>query len=486
MKRKAAAFMVVCAMAAVTVLGGCGTEEAAAKAEEEAAEEAAEEDIAEEEEIEAEDADTDADEEIITAQEMLASTDYDVTEYVTLPDDYMDMTIELSYAYEVTDEQTQMYIEEYILAYYPDYVLTDKDTVEDGDIVDIDYVGTLDGEEFDGGSAEGYELTIGSGIFIDGFEDGLIDQKVGDTVDLDLTFPEDYSSEDLAGQDVVFTVTINGIMEETYLGYDEITDDYVEANFGIYGMTTVDDLIEDVEETLVSANESYEQSEIQNDVLIRLMDESVVDIPDGMLDERYDSYIEQIEEGAEMYGMEYEDYVISYSEYDDVESFEEDARSALESYLIEELILEAIVADQDISITRSEFDAFVDTYVAYYGFEDADAFYEYYGGETYVMLSYAENRALNDVIDAATVIKPEGESETGQEQAEEAEEAEEALEETETEEIGEAEEALEEEPLAEEVAEEDETEEDLEAETVAEEESVTGEEQEETDDGENE
>lgn len=85
--------------------------------------------------------------------------------------------------------------------------------VADGDTVNIDYTGYKDGEAFEGGSTNGAgaDLTIGSGTYIDGFESGLIGKKVGDTVDLNLTFPENYGAEDLAGADVVFTVTINGI-----------------------------------------------------------------------------------------------------------------------------------------------------------------------------------------------------------------------------------------------------------------------------------
>ncbi len=438
MKKKTVTLL-VCAMAASMILGACSTEEAQV------------------EDTETEEGET----EVITADEMLASTGYDVTEYVTLPDDYMDLTVELTSDYNVTDDEIQEYVEQYILAYYPAYDLTDKTTVEDGDIVNIDFVGTIDGEEFDGGSAEGFDLTIGSDTFIDGFEEGLIGQEVGTTVDLNLTFPDDYSSEDLAGQDVVFTVTINGIMEETTLTYDEITDEYVEDTFGDYGMTTVDDLMADVEDTLESSNESLEQSEIQDNVLQQLVEKSTINYPEELLDERLDSYLDQVKEGAEEYEMDYEDYVVEYSEYDDVETFESDSRSILEEYLEQELILEAIVADQQISITRSEFDEFVDVYVAYYGFESAEEFYEYYGGEDYVMLNYAENIALDNVVDAATIVLPDGESETGQEQAEETEEA------IETEEADE-EEALE---NAEETQQEQEEEADQEAQEAQEEES---------------
>lgn len=88
-------------------------------------------------------------------------------------------------------------------------------TVEDGDTVNIDYVGSIDGVEFDGGSTngQGTDLTIGSGLYIDDFEEQLIGSHPGDTVDVNVTFPEDYNSEDLQGKDALFVVTINGIYQ---------------------------------------------------------------------------------------------------------------------------------------------------------------------------------------------------------------------------------------------------------------------------------
>ena len=87
--------------------------------------------------------------------------------------------------------------------------------MEDGDTVNIDYVGSIDGVEFDGGSTngQGTDLTIGSGLYIDDFEKQLIGSHPGDTVEVNVTFPDDYSSEDLQGQDALFEVTINGIYQ---------------------------------------------------------------------------------------------------------------------------------------------------------------------------------------------------------------------------------------------------------------------------------
>ena len=153
---------------------------------------------------------------------------YDVAKYVTLPA-YKNMDVTVSGTYEVTEDDVRDYVNN-MCSYYPEYEDTDKTVVENGDCVDIDYEGKKDGVAFDGGTAQGYVLEIGSGTFIDGFEDGLIGVKVGETVDLNLTFPENYQSKELAGADVVFTVTVNKIVKKTETSYEDLTDEYVASN----------------------------------------------------------------------------------------------------------------------------------------------------------------------------------------------------------------------------------------------------------------
>ena len=128
---------------------------------------------------------------------------------------------------EVTDDQVNQQIDSFLDGLAETEEVTDR-AVEDGDTVNIDFTGTKDGEEFEGGSSEGYDLVIGSGSFIDGFEDGLIGHEIGDEVSLDLTFPEEYpQNEDLAGQDVNFKVTINSISVKNT---PELTDKVVADN----------------------------------------------------------------------------------------------------------------------------------------------------------------------------------------------------------------------------------------------------------------
>lgn len=133
------------------------------------------------------------------------ASEVNLLDYVTLPEyTGLELTKEVE---AVTDEDVTSE------ASTRQITLTKGDVVvQDGDTTVIDFEGKLDGVAFDGGTATGYELEIGSGSFIDGFEDGLIGVKKGETVDLNLTFPETYSNTDLAGQDVVFTVTVHDVM----------------------------------------------------------------------------------------------------------------------------------------------------------------------------------------------------------------------------------------------------------------------------------
>ena len=140
--------------------------------------------------------------------------------------------------------------------------------VQDGDFVLIDFVGTMNGEVFDGGSATGYELEIGSGMFIDGFESGLIGKNIGDSVSLDLTFPETYGSEELAGKAVNFMVNINEIY--AYVT-PELTDELVAANTSF---ASIEEYKQAAREAFASYNEEYADSMTKDDLIKQVIESS--------------------------------------------------------------------------------------------------------------------------------------------------------------------------------------------------------------------
>ena len=185
------------------------------------------------------------------------------SDYVELSDDYSHVTVEVPAETEVTDEMVENTINYKLSSSAAYQEVTDHDTVKKGDTVNIDYTGTKDGKEFSGGSAKDYDLTIGSGSFIDGFEDGLIGHKKGENVTLNLTFPKDYSNTDLAGQDVVFKVTINKIEK---LVTPELTDEWV-AEQNIDGVSTVDEFRDYTKKQMQSYYDDSHKSDIQEAIV---------------------------------------------------------------------------------------------------------------------------------------------------------------------------------------------------------------------------
>lgn len=281
----------------------------------------------------------------------------EASDYVDVPDDYTSLTVEVEPAEEVTDEDVESTIQNQLDSDQTLEEVTDRTEVQDGDVVNIDYVGTMDGEEFDGGSATDYDLTIGSGSFIDGFEDGLIGAKVGDTVTLDLTFPDDYGDSTKAGKDVEFKVTINKI--EEYVT-PELTDDYV-AGLGItddFGnsITTVDDFRTYVRNYLIEESESTFTSNVQNAIVETLMDEATFkkDPPEAMI-ERYDSALtQQLTYQAALYGTDLKTLMTYYGSTED--SYEQDIRDEAINQSKQIILLQAIADKENLNLSDSEFE----------------------------------------------------------------------------------------------------------------------------------
>ena len=322
---------------------------------------------------------------------------YDASEYVTLGE-YKGLTVEVD-PVEVTDEQVMDKI-----ASETKQTLTEG-TVEDGDTVNIDYVGKIDGEEFDGGSAEGYDLEIGSCTFIDGFEDGIIGMQVGETKDLELTFPEDYHSEDLAGKDVVFTVTVNSISRVPELT-DEVADSVVE------GMTA-EAYQESVRQELEDSAKESQKSDAQQKLLQAVYDNATISgYPEENLQytiNRAKNYYEWL---ASMYGMTLDDYLTNYGMTQD--EFMEQIQPVAEEALGEEMTLLAIAEEESIEVSDEEYQDGLARYAEAQGMDDPSKLEEAYG-ENYIRNSLLQEKVLNFLYENATieeVKETEAESDT--------------------------------------------------------------------------
>ena len=216
---------------------------------------------------------------------------------VTLSE-YKGVTVNIE-APEVTDEEVDTKVET-ILAQNPNEVEVDR-AAKEGDIVNIDFKGTKDGEAFEGGSAEDQDLELGSGKMIEGFESGLIGAKKGETKTLNLTFPEDYREESLAGQPVVFEVTVNSVKEEQEA---ELNDDFVKR-VSKEEYQTVDAYKESIREDLLDQKQSAAEQDMEEGALQSVISSSEFKLSRNGLSVRYNQMVKEYTNQAKMYGMSF-------------------------------------------------------------------------------------------------------------------------------------------------------------------------------------
>lgn len=348
------------------------------------------------------------------------SRGYDLEEAVTLGD-YRGIEISLAKS-EVTEEDVKSYVESMIAMYetVPVFHPVEKTQVEEGDAVNIDYEGLLDGEAFDGGTAEDQILVIGSGRFIDGFEEGLIGVNVGDSVSLNLTFPETYTlNPDMAGKAVVFNVTVNSIGETEEMTYEKLTDEYVADNFGAMGVETAQDLKDTANSYLTSSNEYYAASTRRTAVLEKLKELCTVEVPQELLDERVQEYKEQYEASVkEQYDMELADYLEQNYQVT-LEEFETQSVEYMKEDITLEMILLAIAEQEGLEVDEEGYQEYLTNMVSNYGYESQDALIEEQG-EDYLKDSYLCNKAVELVEENASITytEPETDTESGDSQTE--------------------------------------------------------------------
>lgn len=236
--------------------------------------------------------------------------------------------------------------------------------VQLGDMVNMDFTGYKDNEEFAGGAAEDFDLVIGSGDFIPGFEDKLVGVSIGETVDIDLTFPENYQASDLAGQAVVFKVTINAINKYN------VTQDFVTNNTEF---DTIDAYKEALRNNLELANQDVMESEKQEKIYNAIIENSeITSIPQSLIDYYRTDFKVQYSRMAQMYGMTLADIKNAYG-WDDAafESMAEDYANAIAE---QELLFEAIVKADNIVLTEEEFNDEITSIVEEYGYASNEEF----------------------------------------------------------------------------------------------------------------
>lgn len=288
----------------------------------------------------------------------------------------------------VTREDAEKYVDE-MLRYYGIYTEETGRAAETGDTLNIDYKGLLNGEEFSGGTAAGrtISLTESSG-YISGFAEGLVGAMPGETVTLNLTFPDNYY-EEYAGKAVVFEVTVNYI--EDYTLTDKIVTDYFQ-NIA----STAESFLEQVQADLYEEKNGKEvlKELIWNAVIA---DSNVISYPEEAYRYYYDSYVEYYKNEALSNNLEYEAYLETMGITDD------DIKSDSENCVKNDMIFYSIVKNESISLSEEEYAAKVQEIADYYG-ATTDAIESYYGRD-YLEQSFLWNKVLDFLYDSNTCVK---------------------------------------------------------------------------------
>lgn len=276
----------------------------------------------------------------------------------------------------VTDDDVEQYIQSQLVSSAATAGITDR-PAQNGDTVNIAFVGTVDGEEFEGGSSDNSSVELGSGSMIDGFEDSIVGHNVGDTFVWDGKFPDEYSNApDLAGKACEFTITLNSIVPE-------LTDDWVTKVSD--KSKTVEEYKKEIKKTLEDQRQEDYDSTLRSEAWQAVVDNTTVQKyskkQQEKIDEMKNSLIDSYKSYAESMGTDYETYITSSGQYT-VESFEQKVEEAAEESEKQTMIAEAIADKENIKLDNKTYKKMLKEYAKTYNFEDGDAMEKAYSKDT--------------------------------------------------------------------------------------------------------
>lgn len=238
-------------------------------------------------------------------------------------------------------------------------VTVDEAEVQDQDIVTIDFEGFIDGVAFDGGKGENYDLTIGSGSFIPGFEEQLKGAKKDQDVEVNVPFPDEYHSKELAGKDALFKVKIHDIKRKELVPLDdEFAKDVSEFD-------TLDELREDIRQKMLSAAEVSADARHKEEIMKRVVDNASVEIPESMIDSRIESMMSDLKQNLSQQGINLEMYCAYTGSTE--EQLKENYRSQAVIGIKTELVVEAIAKEEKISATEEDMEKEIQKLAERYG-----------------------------------------------------------------------------------------------------------------------
>ena len=264
-------------------------------------------------------------------------------------------------------------------------------TLENGDIAIIDFEGFKDGVAFEGGKGENYSLTIGSNTFIPGFEEQLIGMKTGEEKDINVTFPEDYHSEELKGQPVVFKVKVNEIKE---IKLPELDKDFFD-DLGMEGIDSKESLEKQVKENIKARKETEVENKYIDALLEEISKNTEIDIPEVMVDEEAHRMVHQFADHIAMQGIDINQFykLTNSTEEELKEKYKEEAFKRVKN----RLIIEEIIKVEKIKVTDKEVDAKVDEIAKKYNMTKEEVIKNYGGNTDYIKYDLEVNKVF-DII----------------------------------------------------------------------------------------
>ncbi len=309
-------------------------------------------------------------------------------DYVTLPEDYAVIPLKKSDV-EPSEEDIQTLWDNLLESNRVNQPVTGR-PAETGDIANIDYSGTVDGVVFTGGTAQGYDLTLGSGSFIDGFEDQIIGHNIGDSFDVTVTFPDDYGDSTdeagnpitLSGKEAVFSVTLNSLAVSVL---PEATDAWVEENFGASNdLHTVADVDQYFHDSLYDSN-------LTNAIVDYLTENAEISsVPQVLLNYQVCSQLSYYNSYASMFGYEsLDEFLSGFMGYDNADALLADTESDILNSCNQLLIFQAVAESLDLAPTDAELEAY--------------ASYTETMGEGYVHLLALQDKVLSTLREGAQI-----------------------------------------------------------------------------------
>lgn len=283
--------------------------------------------------------------------------------------------------------------------------------IENGDTAVIDFEGFVDGVAFDGGKGENHSLEIGSGSFIPGFEDQLIGKNAGDDVDVNVTFPDEYHAEDLAGKEATFKVKIHEIKAKEI---PELDDEFVQD-------VSEFDTVAEYKDSVKAKLEEQKQNEIkrayQDEAIDKIVDKSTMELPDAMIDTQCENMINQFAQQMAQQGLSMDQY-LQFSGLT-LDQLKEQVRPDAITRIKSSLVLEQIAKEENIEITDADVDAEIEKMATMYNME-ADKLKEYMGEDEKENMK--QDLAVQKAVELITEsVKPRAKAKTKKEKEAEAE-----------------------------------------------------------------